>query len=222
LYISVNCVPSTSTLRTLKPFAIVWISDPVWHRLRNADGVAVVLYEEEHGELIAAREVQRLEELALGSRALAGRDVDDLVGPSCLDRLRHPGGLQVLRPRARGRGDDAKRLGREVLAHVPAAAARVVGLREHVKEDVLRRHPQADHERLLTVVGEEPVLSGGQKQRHGDLQLLVSARGRVERNFAGADEDLEPLFDGIDREHLVEQVEVDRAAELGARDAGDG
>jgi hypothetical protein len=108
-----------------------------------------------------------------------------------------------------------------MLAHVPAAAARVVGLREHVQENVLRRHPQAHDEGLFSVVGKKPVLARGQKQRHRDLELLVAPGRCVERDFAGPDENLEPFLDGVDGQHLVEKVEIDGAAELRFRDAGD-
>jgi hypothetical protein len=33
--------------------------------------------------------------------------------------------------------------------------------------------------------------------------------------LAGADETLQPLLDGVDGEHFVEQIEIDRAVELG-------
>ena len=50
------------------------------HLDRHRDRVAVVLDEEEHGQAPEAGGVQRFPELALARRALAERDVDDLVG----------------------------------------------------------------------------------------------------------------------------------------------
>ena len=49
------------------------------HLDRDGDGVAVVLDEIEHRQLPRARGVQRLPELAFARRAVADRDVGDLV-----------------------------------------------------------------------------------------------------------------------------------------------
>ena len=50
------------------------------HFDRHRDGVAVVLDQEEHRQLARARRVERFPELAFAGRAVADRDVGDLVG----------------------------------------------------------------------------------------------------------------------------------------------
>jgi hypothetical protein len=52
-------------------------------------------------------------------------------------------------------------------------------------------------------------------QRHRDLELLVAAGRSVERDLAGANERLETLLDRVDREHLVQQIEVNGASSSG-------
>jgi hypothetical protein len=89
-HISVNWVPSTSTERTLNPLGDRVDLGPGLAGLRHADRVAVVLNEEEHGKLVAAGVVQRLEELAFGGRALTRRHVDDLVVAVALTALAMP------------------------------------------------------------------------------------------------------------------------------------
>jgi hypothetical protein len=141
--------------------------------LGHADGIAVVLDDEEHGELLAPGVVEGLEELALGGGTLPGGDVDHLVPAVLLDGLGHAHGLEELGARAGGGGDHAQGLAGEVLAHVPAPAAGVLRLGEHVQEDVLAGEAQAHHEGLFPVVGEEPVLPRLQQHGHRDLELLV-------------------------------------------------
>ncbi len=107
-----------------------------------------------------------------------------------------------------------------MLAHVPAAAARVVGLREHVEEDVLRRHPQADHQRLLAVVGEEPVLA--RARAACDIAICSFSWPRVEawnETLPARTKTLSRSSIVVDREHLVEQVEVDRLRRARGRGA---
>src|SRR5678815_5326533 len=53
--------------------------------LRHADGVTVVLDEEEHGQLLADGPVERFEELPLAGGAFSRRDIDDLVKTLLLD-----------------------------------------------------------------------------------------------------------------------------------------
>ena len=185
--------------------------------LRHADGVAVVLDHEQDRQPVVLRLVDRLEEFPFGRRSLATRDVHDLVLLVRLDRHSHPDGDQELRAGAGGRRDDAQGAGGEVLRHVPAERVGVPLARQHPLEDLVERHPQPDHQRLLTIIGEEPVPSGLQQHGDRDLHLLVPARRGVERALAGAHEDAALLLDEVGPEHFLVELEEQVGVHAGRR-----
>ena len=112
------------------------------HVDRHRDGVAVVLDQEQHRQLEVARRVQRLPELTLAGRAVAGRDVARLRRPSpcprssgCValevavldQRLGDAHRLQELRAgRARLR-DDVELAVAPVARHLAAAGVGILG-----------------------------------------------------------------------------------------------
>ena len=106
-------------------------------RRRHRDGVAVVGHHEQHGQVLHARGVEALPELALRRGALAQADVGDLVA---VGREAQLGAAHDVAPGlgaahrrdalAAGRarlGDDVERLVAPVGRHLAAARRRVVG-----------------------------------------------------------------------------------------------
>ena len=163
----------------------------------HRDRVAVVLDHEEHGQFADARGRQRLPELALAGRAVADRDVDDLVVlelrvaiGNVLDALvEHAGfgaadGLQALRAgRARLR-DDVELLVAPVRRHLPAAAVRIVLGADAAQEHLERRHAEHQAQRAVAVVRIEPVVRRLEHQAGGGHDRLVAGAADLEEDQA--------------------------------------
>ncbi|GIU90119.1 MAG: hypothetical protein KatS3mg010_1218 [Acidimicrobiia bacterium] len=174
------------------------------HHLRDRRGVLVrrpyryrvpvVGDDVQHGEVQAARGVERLPELPLRRRPLAERHVGHLVAVRVAARqlrpaadvargLRAADGGKALAPRARRLRHDVQLAVAPVARHLPAARGRVVTGADRLQEDVERRDAQREHERAVAVVGEEPVVSGPQRAREPEQQRLVARAGDLEEDL---------------------------------------
>ena len=128
--------------------------------LRNGDAVAVVLHDEDDGQLLARGAVDGLVEVALGRRRLALRAEDDRVRPVRLHGAAEARGvLGVVRDAGRDVLDVDLGL-REVVRHVPPAGGDVVPLRHPVQQDLLGRQAAGEARREVAVVREEIVDAG--------------------------------------------------------------
>ena len=174
--------------------------------LRHADGVAVVLHDEQHRQALARGPVERFEELSLAGGTLAGGRIDDRVGAVVAHGAGSAEGRQVL-----GAGGGALRhepeiAGRPLLGHVDAAGVGIPVTAEQAQEDVLVGHSERDGHALLAVVGVEPVVAWAHQHRHADLHLLVPASRGIEGQPALLEKDLGALLDVVALEHLLVQL----------------
>src|SRR5215217_41299 len=152
--------------------------------LRHRDRIVVVLADEHDRQLVDAGEVEPLVPVALARRALAEPARRDGLLAAILRGVRDAGRVRDLRPdRARVR-DDAEPPGAPVRRHLPAAGARIVGLREQPQEDVLRSEPGDENDGEVAVVGEPDVAAALERVRRPDLTPLVSRDGNDERRLA--------------------------------------
>ena len=105
--------------------------------LRDRDAVAVVLHDEDDGQLLARGAVDGLVEVALGRGRLAHGAEDDVVRAVGLEGAAEARGvLRVVRDAGRDVLDVDLGL-REVVRHVPAAGGDVRRLRHAVQQDLL-------------------------------------------------------------------------------------
>ena len=187
-------------------------------RLRNRDAVAVVLNDEDDGQLLARGAVDGLEEVAFGGRGLADRAEDDRVLSVGLDRAAEAGGvLRVVRDAGRDVLDADLGLG-EVVGHVAAARGDVGRLGHAVQEDLLGRQAGGDTGRQVAVVGEEVVPAGPERHAEGELDGVVPGAGGV---VAPA----EPLLQVVGRPVVEDPGQVHERVpflQLFARDPGGG
>ena len=128
-------------------------------------------------------------------RALAERHVGDLVavgvdsragrGPGCSGwPRRSPTAGRHWLPVARRLGDDVVRPVAPVARHLAAARRRVVGRADRLQQDLGRRDAEAEHERPVAVVREEPVVAGPQRAGQAEQQRLVAGAGDLEEDPA--------------------------------------
>ena len=140
---------------------------------RHRDRVAVVLNEEEDGELQIAGGVERLPELSLTGRAVARRNVhelvalDGLVGDAGVAIVAEPRfcaahGLKELRPRGARLAHDVERTMAPVRWHLPAARVGILGGADRREEHLRRGHAETETERAIAIVGIEPVVGGAE------------------------------------------------------------
>src|SRR5690606_25660251 len=136
-------------------------------------------------------------ELALARRAVADRDVDDLVALEARfaardvrDALVQPSGfgaadrVEALRAgRARLRDDVSGRVA-PVRRHLPAAARRIVLRADAGEEHLGRRHAERQAERAVAIVGIEPVVAGAQREAGRDENRLVAGAADLEVDLA--------------------------------------
>ena len=94
-----------------------------------------------------------------------------------------------------------------MLGHIAAVGAGITLAAEHVQKNVFHRHSQRISNSFFAVVWEEPVVAGLQHHHGADLRLLMPTRGSQKRNFSLAREDLQPLFDVIDTQHLPVELQ---------------
>ncbi len=167
------------------------------HLDRHRDGVAVVLDDEDHGELLPAGGAERLPELPLGRRPVADRHDDDLVvgrhrgrrpevrglgAEEVPPRLRRADARKALRPRGRGGGEDVQLLRAPVRRHLPPGRGRVVGRADALQEHLERRDAEAEAERPVAVVAEEPVTPRRHVEGDRGLGRLVPGPGDLEED----------------------------------------
>ena len=148
--------------------------------LRDRDAVAVVLDDEDDGELPERAAVDRLVEVALGGRGLSHRAVDEALHPVGPDRAAEARGvLRVVRDTGRD-VPDVEVVAGEVVRHVPAAGRDVGRLGHAVEENLLGGHAGGEAGRQVAVVGEEVVERWPEGGAEGDLDAVVAgARGVV-------------------------------------------
>ena len=163
----------------------------------NRDRVAVVFDEVDDGQVAEARGVERLPELAFARRAVADRDVGDLVAMearlAAFDRrdllveergFRAADGLQALRAgRARLR-DDVELLVAPVRRHLPAARGRVVLRPDRGEQHFVGGHADRQAERAVAIVGIEPVVGGLELHARGDEHGLVAGAADLKEDQA--------------------------------------
>ena len=203
------------------------VGDVVDRRLRrhrHRDGVAVVLADEHHRELVDAGEVERLVEVALGGGALAEVADDHPVLAAELGGVGEAGGVGEL-GRDRGRAGDDVALGpAPVVRHLASAAVRIVGPRQHGQEDLLHGHAEGEHHAGVAVVGEDDVVAGPQRPGRADLHALVALAGHDEGRLAHAVQRPDLLVEDPGREdgavHPDEVVRGQPEVRCGGRGGG--
>ena len=183
----------------------------------HRDRIAVVLHDEDDGELQRARRVQRLPELAFRGGALSDRDDDNFVRRRVRDRAGKAGRLltqeiaaglgrsdagQALGARGRRGREDAQRGRAPVRGHLPPRRRRVVRGAEGLQEHVPRRHPEAEADRAVAVVREEPVRPLPHVERDRRLDRLVPRAADLEEDPALALELDLLVVDPAGRDHV--------------------
>ena len=167
------------------------------HFDRHRDRVAVVLDDVDDGQVAEAGGVERLPELAFARRAVADRDVGDLVAveprlapfdggdPLVEERgLRAADGLEALRAgRARLR-HDVQLLVSPVRRHLPAARRGVVLRADRRQQHLVGRHADRQAERAIAIVGIEPVVCRLELHAGGDEDRLVAGAADLEEDQA--------------------------------------
>ncbi len=169
------------------------------HLDRDRDRVAVVLHEEEDGQLQVARGVQRLPELALARRPVADGYVDDFIlleelcpAPELGDELEAVAGLgaadrlQELGPRGARLGDDVVLGVAPVRGHLPAAARGVVSGGDPLEQHLVGGDAEPQAERAVPVVGVEPVVAGLEVEGRADENGLVARAADLEEDTGSA------------------------------------
>ena len=179
------------------------------------DGVAVVLAEEDHGQLVDGGEVERLVKVALGGGALAEVDDGDLVQPSQLRGVGDAGGVRQVGGDHAGAGDDALLGEGPVARHLASARVGVVGLGEEAEHDLLGAHAEHDHDARVAVVGQHPVDALLERVGGADLCRLVAGAGDREGGPALAVEDEHAVVDLAREQHLA----VHAPMQIGALEA---
>ena len=163
----------------------------------HRDRVAVVFDDVDDRQVAEARRVERLPELSFARRAVADRDVGDLVAMearlAALDRrdllveargFRAADGLEALRAgRARLR-DDVELLVSPVRRHLPAARRRVVLRPDRGEQHFVGGHAERQAERPVAIVGIEPVVGGLELHAGGDQDGLVAGAADLEEDQA--------------------------------------
>ena len=64
--------------------------------------------------------------------------------------------------------------------HLATPRARVLARADCLEQDIAGCHPEAQDERLIPVVGEQPVTAGTKRARHGEPQRFVAGSGYLE------------------------------------------
>ena len=189
------------------------------------DRVAVVLAEEDHGQLVDGGEVHGLVEVALRGGALAEVDDRDLVQPSQFRGVGDAGGVRQVGGDHAGAGDDALLGEGPVVGHLASARVGVVGLREEVEHDLLGAHAEHDHHAGVAVVGQHPVDASLEGVGGADLGGLVAGAGHGERGPALAVEDQHAVVELAREQHVAVHAPVQvggAEAALRLMDAGHG
>ena len=164
------------------------------HLDRDGDGIAVVLDQVDDGKLQIARRIERLPEFALRRRAFSGGDEDDLVrfepdfliqfqrgGPHT--SLRAADRLQKLRTRRARYGDDVVVRVSPMGGHLAPAAGRVIGRADSLQKHLVRRHPELQAKRSITVVAEKPVPARAHGHPGGRENRFVSGATDLEEDL---------------------------------------
>ena len=81
-------------------------------------------------------------------------------------------------------GDDVELPLAPVRRHLAAARRRVLGRADRLHQDLGRRDAEAEHQRLVAVVGEEPVVAGPQVAGQRQADRLVAGAGDLEEHAA--------------------------------------
>ena len=188
----------------------------------HRDRVAVVLDDEDDGQLEGRGGVQRLPELALGRRALADRHDDDLVGRRRGRLLADRGGVgaqeeaarlggadarQALRAGRRRRREDVQARRAPVRRHLPPGGRGVRRGADGLEEHLARRHAEAEAERPVAVVREEPVHALLHVLRDRRLERLVARPGDLEEDAVLPLELDLLVVDPPGRDHVAEGAE---------------
>ena len=164
---------------------------------RRRDGVAVVFDEEQDRNVARARHADGFPEFAFAGRPFAKRGVDDfirveerlavrdLLDPA-VERARfgHADGVQHLRGRAAGTGDDVQRLVAPVRRHLATGVARVGIRADRRQQHVERRDAELQAEGPIAVIGVEPVVTWAQRHADGDENGLVAGAADLEERVA--------------------------------------
>ncbi len=153
------------------------------------DRVAVVLDHEDDRQLVDAREVHRLVDVALVAGAFAGVGHRDLVDAADLGRPGDPGRVQDLRGHRRRKRQDVAVAIAVVAGHLATAGAGVACLGELGEHDLARGHAEGDQARDGAVIGNEPVEALAHAIGDRDLRALVALAADDEGDLAGAVED---------------------------------
>src|SRR5215212_2105434 len=172
-------------------------------RLGDRDGVDVILYEEDDGEIVDAGEVHRLVPVTLAGRSLAATGEHDPVLTAHLEGQSAPGRLRVLDRDGRRGGDYVELSAREVPRHLAPAAVRVLLLPEEREQLVPGGHPQSHHDAVVAVVGVDVVVTGTQVVGRADLAPLLALAGDDERRLALAVQDPGSLVHPASEQHVA-------------------
>ena len=164
---------------------------------RHRDGVAVVLDEIDNRQPLAAGRIQRFPELALGRRAFARRDVDDLVRVMASLAIRDVGdalvespglgaadSLQALRAGRAALRHDVQTLVSPVRRHLAASRRRVVAGPHGLEQHLVRRDAQRQAECPIAVIGKEPVVGRTQHRSRSHEDRLMAGAADLEEDPA--------------------------------------
>ena len=158
------------------------------------DGVAVVGDQVQHRQVQRAGGVEALPELALRGGSLAQRHVGHLVAVGPRARHAAPGdvagglgaahGRKALTTGCTGLGHDVECRVPPVGRHLATARGGIVGRPHRLQHDLVGRHAESEHERLIAVVGEEPVEAGSERSSQAQQDRLVAGAGDLEEHVA--------------------------------------
>ncbi len=167
------------------------------HFDRHGDRVAVVFDEEQDGQLLRAGRAHRFPEFAFARRAVAERDVHELVGlesrlavgdagNAAEDDARFRGAdrLQQLRARRTRLRHDVEGFVAPVRRHLAAGGCRIVFRAHSGQQHLERRDAELQAQCAIAVVGIEPVVRRPERQRGGDEHRLMAGAADLEKDLA--------------------------------------
>ena len=146
----------------------------------DGDTVAVILQDEDNGELFVARPVDGFIDVTFGSGGLAMRSDRDTFMVVINHCTGDTYGMQVVCPGCRGYVLDVPlRLG-EVVGHMPSAAGRVGRFRDTVQDNFFRRHSGREDRQHIAVIRKEIILSPVEYLSDGKLDAVMPGiRGMI-------------------------------------------
>ena len=167
------------------------------------DGVAVVLDEEDDGQLVDGGEVERLVEVATAGAALATAGEGDDRVVAHLRRERDPDSVHKLGGDDAGLGEHAALRAAPVRGHLPSEGVGVVALPKDVEHGLARGHAEHEHDAEIAVVGSGVVNASLERHARANLRGFLSGPGNDEVGSTLAVEGHHALFKPAREEHVA-------------------